>query len=143
MHLFLQNAKELCISEGPNGSAHCAGNTKYFLCSFLASFSHASPHIIYFFFLPYPCELDMPYRFKCSYHRVFPAICKHYRVSLKHTQYFPLRSIGFLCSLFFIDIAGKTYGNPVNPCVNICSVSIQQWIEYILNFSKDLFIEMQ
>ena len=31
-------------------------------------------------------------------HRVFPAICKYYRVSPQHTQSFPLRSIGFLCA---------------------------------------------
>ena len=40
----------------------------------------------------------------------------------QHTQSFPLRSIGFLCdsySPFSIDIAGKTYGHPVNPCKHL------------------------
>ena len=35
-----------------------------------------------------------------SYHRVFPEICKYYRVSIQHTQSFPLRSIGFLCDSY-------------------------------------------
>ena len=60
MHLFLQNAKELCISEGLNGSAHCAGNTKYFLCSFLGKFLTCILFCILFhLFLPYLCGLDM------------------------------------------------------------------------------------
>ena len=52
----------------------------------------------------------------------FPPICKYYRVSPQHTQSFPLSSIGFLCdsnSPFSIDIAGKTYGHPVNPCKHL------------------------
>ena len=35
-----------------------------------------------------------------SYHRVYPAICRYYRVSAQHTQPFHLRSTGFLCDSY-------------------------------------------
>ena len=72
-----------------------------------------------------------------SYHRGFPAICKYYRVSPQHTQSFPLRS-KYRVSLWFlqpfsIDIAEKTYGNPVNPCKHlqcILKVVVKQFLEF-------------
>ena len=65
-----------------------------------------------------------------SCHRVFPAICKYYRVSLQHTQSFPLRSIGLLCDSYspFPEILQKKLmGTLYNP-VNICSVGVIQLI---------------
>ena len=62
---------------------------------------------------------------KYSYHRGIPAICKYYRVSPQHTKSFPLEE--YSVSLWFlqsssIDIAGKTFGHPINPCKHL------QWI---------------